>query len=85
MLEKLRNKPVASLNDFCFNLTITQILSQVIQSHDLSPHGLQDSVALLFKELDVEIALNHEVCIGILPFEFFEPSFMLKYLPPGSS
>lgn len=49
MLEKLRNKRVASLNDFCFNLTITQILSQVIQSHDLSPHGLQDSVALLFK------------------------------------
>jgi len=34
--------------------------------------------------MTIEIAANYESCLYSLPLEFIEPSFLLKYLPPGS-
>lgn len=34
--------------------------------------------------LTIEIAGNYDSCFKVLPLEYLEPSFLLKYLPPGS-
>jgi hypothetical protein len=58
-LENLRGKAILSLSDFCITFSFTRLITEVIKSHELSTHSLQDSLSLLFASLDLELALNY--------------------------
>jgi len=52
-----------TITDFCVVFNINDILEKVINSHEHSTHSLQDSIELIFKVLDFEVALNYDDCI----------------------
>jgi hypothetical protein len=52
-----------TITNFCIVFNINDIIEKVVNSHEQSTHGLQDSIELIFKVLDFEVALNYEDCI----------------------